>query len=280
MFAGTGIVGYSIKNDVKEAIANDLEFYSYIALYNTILNKEKVHFDIPSLDPVKGFITNEYAIKRKYYSEENASLIDAYRNYIFSIEDIKIKNYLLFCLLEASDKVANTASVYGAYLKKLKATALKRIDVKNITYTPSLNDNKVHNENILDLISFVKGDILYLDPPYNHRQYSANYHLLNTILREEEFEPSGKTGLNKYNKSLFCSKKDAKSAMEYLIENANFSDIFVSYNNEGIINKEDMIKLLSSFGKVEVETMRYKRFNSGNSDLQYIEEILYILKKD
>ena len=57
------------------------------------------------------------------------------------------------------------------------------------------------------LIKDIQGDILYLDPPYNSRQYGANYHLLNTIAEYKPFEPKGKTGLRPYNRSLYCSKR-------------------------------------------------------------------------
>ncbi|WP_264080441.1 DNA adenine methylase [Fusobacterium pseudoperiodonticum] len=40
---------------------------------------------------------------------------------------------------------------------------------------------KVYNEDVNSLIKKVKGDILCLDSPYNTRQYSTNYHLLETI---------------------------------------------------------------------------------------------------
>ena len=66
--------------------------------------------------------------------------------------------------------------------------------------------NEVYNEDANLLIKKIKGDILYLDPPYNTRQYGANYHLLNTIALYDDFIPKGKTGLREYNRSKYCTK--------------------------------------------------------------------------
>ena len=52
-----------------------------------------------------------------------------------------------------------------------------------------------------ELIGKIYGDILYLYPLYNHREYGANYHLLNTITL---------TGLRNYAKLAWCKKKMVK----------------------------------------------------------------------
>ena len=90
--------------------------------------------------------------------------------------------YFLLCsLLECADKVANTASVYGAYLKNLKKSAQKELVLEPAEYELNDNEHKVFNKDANELIKEIEGDILYLDPPYNARQYGANYHMLNTI---------------------------------------------------------------------------------------------------
>lgn len=70
-------------------------------------------------------------------------------------------------------------------------------------------ESKAYNENISDIISHIGGDILYLDPPYNARQYCTNYHVLETVARYDNPELHGKTGLRDYSsqKSLFCSSR-------------------------------------------------------------------------
>ncbi len=114
---------------------------------------------------------------------------------------------MLASLIESADKVANTASVYSAFLKHIKKSASKKLILKGAKFTKNDKSHKVFNEDSNELIKKISGDILYLDPPYNHRQYSANYHLLNTISLYKPFIPKGETGLPHYNRSKYCKKK-------------------------------------------------------------------------
>ena len=47
-------------------------------------------------------------------------------------------------------------------------------------------DHIIYNEDINTLIKNTKHDVVYLDPPYNHRQYSGNYHILETIAKNDK----------------------------------------------------------------------------------------------
>jgi adenine-specific DNA-methyltransferase len=89
----------------------------------------------------------------------------------------------------------------------------------------------------LQLIKRIEGDVLYLDPPYNAREYGANYHLLNTIARYDDFVPRGKTGLREYSRSLYCKKREVEKVFDELVRDAKFKYIFLSYNNEGLMTR-------------------------------------------
>ncbi len=152
----------------------------------------------------QGFVFKHYCAGggtgRQYFSDENGRRIDAIRKKTeewFRTKQIEkgLYFFLLTSLLEAADAVANTASVYGAYLKHLKKTAQKDMFLQPADYVVNDEEHEVYNQDANKLIGNIEGDILYLDPPYNHRQYGANYHLLNTIALYDDFEPSGKTGL-------------------------------------------------------------------------------------
>ena len=285
IFSGTGVVAGFYKNKVKRVIANDQQYYSYILLRNYIGNKGI--FEIP-FNPTKkvGFITKTYSPynnnERMYFTEENAQYIDGIREQIEEYNNDEDLYYFLLCsLLESLDKISNTASVYGAFLKKFKKSALKTLDY--IDYQPyEGNKGLVFNEDANDLITEIKGDILYLDPPYNNRQYGSNYHILNTVAKNDIFNPTTKTGLPKYEKSLYCSKALIKEVFNDLIDNADFNHIYISYNNEGILSYNDFIDILESYGNVEVfEFENYKRFMAGKRDYKYknTSEYIYYLKK-
>ena len=227
LFAGTGVVSGSFKRQGYSIIANDIQYYSYVITKHMIenngnLDKERCNqliAELNSLEGVEGFIYKNYSYegtegqeyRRLYFSDFNAKKCDAIR---ITIEDWfnqgKINEneyfFLLGSLINSIDKCANTASVYGAYLKKLKKSALKEMELTALPIMQGTVDCKVYNEDISELIKNVSGDILYLDPPYNARQYCSNYHMLETIAKYDNPEIKGKTGLRVYTdqKSVFC----------------------------------------------------------------------------
>ena len=298
IFAGTGIVGRTFKTLTKKVIANDIEYYSYVLNKNYIEN----HIDIPNkneyIDELNnlnliedGFIYKNYCLggngERQFFSDYNGKKIDTIR---IQIEKWKnescISNnlyyYLLCSLLESADKVANTASVYGAYLKHLKKSATKNLILVGADYQLNNNQHIVYNEDANELIKKIEGDILYLDPPYNSRQYGANYHLLNTIAMYKEFIPKGKTGLNEYNKSKYCSTNTVKEEFEALIKNAKFKYIFLSYNNEGLMSSEIIKNIMSKYGHYNLQQINYQRFKADSNRFNKADtttESLHILEK-
>ncbi|MEO1654666.1 MAG: DNA adenine methylase, partial [Bacteroidota bacterium] len=144
--------------------------------------------------------------------------------------------------------------------------------------------NEVHNEDANQLITKIEGDILYLDPPYNARQYGANYHLLNTLALYDIFEPKGKTGLRNYYRSAYCRKNQVRQVFEELIAQARFRFIFISYNNEGLMSLEDMQEILSRYGHYDLFKQDYQRFKADrDANRQHKAEItteyLHVLEK-
>ncbi len=309
LFAGTGIVSRKLKLSVNQIIANDLEPYSYVLLKNYIENtkaipNERIVFLIHELNNLSikeqdykeknSFIYQNYCqgsgSERLYFSDDNGKKIDVIRQ---KLEEWKMNNFvsqseyyfLLASLLESADKVANTASVYGAFLKKLKKSAQKNLILSPAHFPKTENqDNKVFKEDANELIKKIKGDILYLDPPYNARQYGANYHILNTIALYDNFEPRGKTGLREYEKSKYCKKNEVENVFEELIKNADFEFIFLSYNNEGLMNLETIKRIMSKYGSYSLQKTEYQRFKAdkdinrehkANATMEY----LHILRR-
>lgn len=127
---------------------------------------------------------------------------------------------------------------------------------------------EVYNEDINVLVRKISGDILYLDPPYNHRQYLSNYHLLETIARYDNPEIRCKTGLRNTDdgKSKYCSKKYVLENFEDLIKNAKFKYIFLSYNNEGLMSIEDVELIMNKYGAYKLFQKQYKRFKSDTEE--------------
>jgi adenine-specific DNA-methyltransferase len=298
LFAGTGIVGRTFKNRVRKVISNDFEYYSFVLNKNYIENHEPINDKeifiekLNNLAPVEGFIYSNYCYggsQRQYFSDENGKIIDAARSQInfWKYEnkiDSRLYYFLLASLLESADKVANTASVYGAFLKQLKKSALKPLRIEPAEFTLNDNEHIAYNEDSNQLIKNIQGDILYLDPPYNSRQYGANYHILNTIALYDDFIPKGKTGLRNYQKSQYCSKNTVQNAFDDLIKNANFKYIFLSYNNEGLMRVQEIEKIMSQYGKYSLASTNYQRFRADKEEnrnhvANKTEEYIHILEK-
>jgi adenine-specific DNA-methyltransferase len=282
LFAGTGIVGRMFKTNTKKIIANDCEYYSYVLNKNYIENhvalpnKQKYIDELNQLPLIDdGFIYKNYCIGggsgRQYFSGYNGKKIDTIRQ---RIEDWRntsgigenLYYFLLASLLESADKLANTASVYGAFLKHLKKSAQKELVLKSADFDVNDNTHLVFNEDGNVLIKKIEGDILYLDPPYNARQYGANYHMLNTIARYDDFVPNGKTGLRQYQRSDWCNRRKVEHVFDDLLKNAKFKYVFLSYNNEGLMPMETIKEIMSKYGHYDLASTDYQRFKADRDD--------------
>lgn len=299
LFAGTGAVGRHFKRLGLQVIANDLQYYAYVlnkayieineepffaalrAKYAREIQKHRALFEEPvqevlafvnDLPGISGFITQNYCPdgNRFYYTKENAQKADAIRQVV---EQWRYDNliteqeyfYLLCSLLEAIDQVANTASVYGAFLKEYKKSAKKQLCLKPLELTNHVRGSKVFNKDANELIKSIECDILYLDPPYNHRQYGANYHVLETIAAYDSPVLTGVTGMRDYKRSLYCQAGAVKEAFEQLIKTANTKHILVSYNDEGLMSLDDVHKILSLRGEPTTFKTDYNRFKADNN---------------
>ena len=300
LFAGTGVVGVNFKKQGYEIISNDIQYYSFVLNKHLIENNEIENNDLiaylNSIEGIEGFVYKNYCMGsgsgRNYFTDENGKKCDAIR---IEIENLRNNKkiaesdyfYLLASLINSIDKYANTASVYGAFLKKIKKSAAKRFELEPLPVIQGYKKNKVYNEDINVLIKKIKGDILYLDPPYNARQYCTNYHVLETIAKYDTPKLNGKTGLRDYReqKSLFCSKRTVAEAFEKIIADADFKYIFLSYNNEGLMPISQIKNIMSKYGQYYVYTQIYKRFKadkeeSRNHKANETVEYLHCLKKN
>lgn len=321
LFAGTGTVGAHFKKLGHNVISNDAQYYSYVLNNHLLCNNKKNSFkglwsEIPELEFVKaknrekvvcdylnnlplveGFIYKNYTSGgtinsenvRTYFTDENGKICDTIRIKIESWKTLKkiTKNeyfFLLSCLIEATDKRANTASVYGAFLKEFKKVSLERIEMVPLETIVSKTKNKVYNSDINLLIRNLNCDIIYLDPPYNTRVYSDYYHLLETIAKYDNPEITGKTGNRKERiLSDYSSKSKVKKAFEDLIKNCRAKYIFLSYNNEGLLSLDDIKDIMSKKGEYGYFVKDYQRFksdkteNRNHKDIDTFEYLHYVI---
>lgn len=315
LFAGTCTVGDYFKNNY-EIIANDTLYTSYV-ISNAKLKYKDTFFQNLGFDPFEyfnnidssnyttGFCYNTFAPTvsgRQYFSDENAKLIDLIRNTIDEWFDSKKideneKYYLIGSLLESVSKVSNVAGVYSAFLKIWDPRAVKKMEFIPIeTYAGNSKYlNEVYIEDVNDLIGKIKGDILYLDPPYTPTQYISQYHVLETIARNDNPEIHG-VGAHRDNGnqiSSWCKKGLVHEEFEKLIANANFKHIIFSYSDAGIMSKEYIEKVLKRYAKdgtyefKEISFVKYKstravarEIKENTANKAHYEWLFYIEKKE
>lgn len=292
LFAGSNSVGKFFKNRF-EVISNDLMYFSYvIAKANIELNEapkfDKLKKNQGINDPLKflqtqsleeysgGFVTETYSPAgkdgRMYFTEINAKRIDFARNTIdewFNNDQITESEmfYLLDALIQAVPFVSNITGTYGAYLKHWDKRAFKSLELIPSSLVDNGRSNKAYNQDSNTLVKNIKGDILYIDTPYNNRQYAPNYHVLETIARNDYPEVHGVTGQRDSNKlkSDFAMKSRAKEAMKNLLQDLNFSHVVISYSTDGIIPEAELMELIQAVAKngiVEEKRIAYRKYKS------------------
>lgn len=292
IFAGTGVVGERFnKKDVK-IISNDLLCSNYIPL-KTFIGSTKIDFNalkekIDLLNNLEPKQDNYFSIHygNTYFTLENARKIGAVREKIEEISgNDEEKEFLTTAVLYATDKVANTVGHYDAYRKKLDSIQPLQLLMPNVDIEKNYN-NEVLNEDANSLIKKISCDVLYIDPPYNSRQYSDAYHLLENLATWKKPEVFGKAKKmdRSHLKSEYCLK-GATNAFSDLIRNANCKHILVSYNNTGEskvgrsnarIKDQEIVDILKSKGEVEIFERDYKAFTTGKSNTNgHTERVFY-----
>jgi adenine-specific DNA-methyltransferase len=305
-FAGTGVVGHHFNRYADKVISNDNLYSNYVVNKafldtnkdNACLEKLKaVIYKLNKKPGIRGYVYNHFS--GTYFTHENAALIDDVREEIERITNCTLqeKYILLTSLLYAMDKAANTVGQYDAFLKHIDRSGSsesfntgKHLIDSNVQKRLTLlmpkiefnHSNEIYNEDINDLISRIKGDILYIDPPYNNRQYIDCYHVLENIIRWEKPDVFGKTKKFKRDnlKSRYSKKHQAYIALKDLLHKAQTRYIVISYNNEGIIPDEAIYTLLQSKGTLEVIEQEYPVFGhgAGRSVKRPVLEKLYFCK--
>lgn len=294
IFAGTGSVASAFAD--KVLITNDLLYSNYVCNY-AWFSPEKFRKKVIS-DAVEEF--NSYPGNQSNYMTENFS--DTY----FSAKDcskigqireeietkfrkgeinMREKAVLIAALIYAMDKIAKTCGHYDAYRKGVEFDMSLSLAVPEIS-DKNNKSNICFNEDSNELVKRISADLVYIDPPYNSRQYSDAYHLLENVARWEKPEVYGVA--KKMNRSSIKSKyctSQATAAFKDLILNISARYILLSYNNmaskghersNAKISDEDITEALSGRGDVKIFSERYKAFTAGKSDINGNEERLFL----
>lgn len=282
IFAGTGVVGGRFNQKNIKIISNDILSSNYFPIKAFLganrVDRDEIRKKIDILNSIKTNEDNYFSTHfgNTYFTLENARKIGAIREKIETIADSEDEKALLIAsLLYAVDKVANTVGHYDAFRKKLDTVQPLRLLVPDIDTENNWN-NEIYREDANQLVRKIAFDVLYIDPPYNSRQYSDAYHLLENLATWEKPIVHGiaKKMDRDHLKSDYCLKS-APEVFSDLIRNAKCKHILVSYNNTGEskdgrsnarINDEQIINALKNRGEVDIFERDYKAFTAGKSN--------------
>lgn len=225
---------------------------------------------------------------RMYFTDANAAKIDAIREEIAewtingSIDQAE-EAYLLTALVFAADKVANTAGTYYAHLKALSRKAVKTIEL----VPPPLADNRKKNVCLLadarDVASRQFADVLYLDPPYNERDYGGYYHLPDSIVRNDHPTPRGRSGAPEMRRtkiSDFCRPAHAEAAFDRLVCDAKARYILVHYTTTGLIRHRAIMTGLKRRGPVTYRNLPVRAYSTTSETTGTTMNRIYWCKVD
>lgn len=305
-FTGSTVVARMLVKHASELHTNDIELYSYIAA-NCFLRKptaeqrERIekHLKLMNEDEtiVEGVITSDYAPKvtsdiqstdRCFFTRENAIRLDAWRRYIDEHVEEDIRHWCLGPVLVEMSTHANTLGHFKSFMPNFEACGRRVQDlfpIRTPVWCPYDCNVVIHHESTNALVQKFDEktfDLVYFDPPYNEHEYSAFYFLLNVLAENKKPENVNvRTGLPKVrSKSAYNKKASAIEAMTELVRDTMrvTTYMLVSYNDEGIISKEEWDKILEPYTVERIET-EYQRYaaNGSKTGKKAVTEILWLV---
>ena len=297
LFAGTGVVA-DYFNKKYDVVLNDLlrcNYISYECFFSDLEYSEKKVTDIIEKYNKKNVKKENYYsknFKNTYLNEKNLKKVGFIRDDIDNLFEKKLINkreraILITSLVYAVDKIANTVGHYDAYRKNgvlEKELILKLPQIEN----ENNKNNKIFCMDANELVKKIKADIVYIDPPYNSRQYSDAYHFLENIATNNKPEVFGvaKKMDRTHIKSKYCLS-NAKETLEELVENIEAKYILFSYNNtqqkansrsNGRISDDEILEILKSKGEVVVFEKDFNPFTVGKTNIENHSERIFFCK--
>ena len=243
---------------------------------------------------IHGFFFREYSSEgtpengsrpRAYFTGENAARIDGMRALLRTWSaagaDPAAIDMLLHDLVLAVNAYANIAGTYGYYRSSWNRKSEDRLALSPSPVVESRLPHAVLQGKVEAVAPGLDVDVCYLDPPYTKRQYGGNYHIPETIARQDEPTPVGAGGLRDWypEYSNFCSRIHAPEAMRQVLRGLDVEWLFVSYSEDGVIPAGVLRDLLAEFGTVSRDEMPLQRFRSnGGGKNGSVNEHLYAVR--
>jgi adenine-specific DNA-methyltransferase len=290
-FAGTASVSRALKEKGWRVYSSDLLMSSYVFQRAYVVAETAdpllgdMASDLASLAPRDGFMSEHFSPSRRsgatgrmYFTAENAGRIDAAREELEiwrKAGKIDEDSYylLLAAIIEGADRVANTAGVYASYMKRWQPNARRPFEI--VAEMPIQGVQPAHAA-VMDATEAARSigevDLLYIDPPYNSRQYVAYYHIPEILARGwTNSAPAirGKVGLlaGEEGRSQWSHGRRVQKLFSTLLDATGARHALISFNSEGHLAPDALQSLLTKAaidGEVAHYTQRYRRYRADS----------------
>jgi len=310
-FAGTASVSRALKSEGWRVYSSDLLMSSYVFQRAYVVADSadpsigEMAKELAEVPPVTSFISRHFSpaggstsAGRMYFTPENAGRIDASREMLEKWRKeraLRDDDYylLLAAIIEGADRVANTAGVYASYMKRWQPNARRALEIVPELPVAGKVPARAYLMDAADAAKEVgEVDLLYIDPPYNSRQYVAYYHIPEILARGwSDTVPAirGKVGLlaGEEGRSQWSHGRRVQRLFSGLLAESGAKYALVSFNSEGHLKPEALESLLgkaSADGKVSRFSQRYRRYraDSDRAGRQYHADIalenLYLVR--
>lgn len=290
VFSGTTRVAQYLRQLGLTTTTSDLSWATTCYAHTFVHNKTDNSFSLSDLNmwvemmnsmtPKMGWLSENYTGELpqdaprsdgRCFQLKNTMRADAARDWIESNKD-EFEPWFYYSLItsviRALDAVDNTVGVQQAYLKEWCKRSYNDIVFK----APPLvkGPRSVHIEGDALKIDYAPHDVAYLDPPYSPHAYSTYYHIWDSIARWDKPETALKArrrvdrvakheSFDEAMSSPWNRPKAALGAFDELLGRLPVKHAIISYSDESLVRREDLIAKCEEHGSVEVREIDYGR---------------------
>lgn len=285
VFSGTTRVAQYLRQMGIQTTTSDLSWATTCYANTFVHNDDNSHLayyvaEMNMLTPTFGWLSANYTGELpqdaarsdgRCFQMKNAMKADRARDYVeknvYKLEPWE-QATLITSIIRALDAVDNTVGVQQAYLKEWCKRSYNPIEFK----LPPCVDGptSVHLEGDALTLDYEPHDVAYLDPPYSAHAYSTYYHIWDSIARWDKPETALKArrrvdrvakhdAFDPSMNSLWNRPKEALGAFDQLLGRLPVKHAIVSYSDESLVKREDLIAKCEEHGDVRVIEIDYAR---------------------
>jgi adenine-specific DNA-methyltransferase len=304
-FGGLGTIGASLRQHnihvtTCDVLAMPHAFQHSRISCSTIPSYRRVrrHLNLSSRDALltylrqrrnlRSWLVREFATERMFFTKDNAAQIAGAWDEIRRWNDegllsVSERSHLIASLIDSVDACANTAGTYYAHLKQWDRKALRPFSLSFMPIPSGLPRGQALRGDALESLRGQEFDLLYLDPPYNGRDYARYYHLPESLarLRRPSTNPNSLAGLPKSigNESLLFRQAIKIEYLQMLVEQVGWKRLVVQYCSDGLIPIAELRASLKSYGFLNEHKIEALGYTTKSQQRRYEHHVFIVDRK-